>query len=241
MKEKKVRKRRRTKKEIEQAFNDEAIKLISAGGFSNLTVSNIIKNCEMEPAVFYNRYQDMAEFIDKFVRKSDFGLMDEGIPKSESIDRKGYADMIKNMFLSLKDNKVMQQLLRWELFEENDTTLHTAKLRESYTLPLVDKYIDSFKNAPYKIEVMSAIIIGGVYYLLLHARLSPFARVDVNTKEGEKQIIQAVEYLTDLLFENVTPYNQKIKDAAKKMKADGMDNKLISKYTDIPVEFLEKM
>lgn len=141
----------------------------------------------------------------------------------------------------LKDNVVMQQLLRWELFEENEITSRTAKLREFHTLPLVDKYLKIFKDAPFEIEVLSAIIISGLYYLILHARLTPFARVDVNTEKGQEQIFKAIDYLGNLLFESVYGVDNKILEIAKAMQGKGLDNDLIKECTQVPISILQKL
>lgn len=135
----------------------------------------------------------------------------------------------------------MQQLLCWELFEDNETTRRTARLRELHTIPLVEKYQRIFKDAPFEIEVISALIIGGIYYLLLHAERSPFAGLDVNSEAGYKQICNALEFLGNYLFDNVSGFDIKTLDIAKKMKEKGIEISLIEECTKVPLSILRKL
>lgn len=237
----KVRRKRRSKEEINEIINKVAVELIENGGFANLTVRNIAELAKIEPIVFYNRYPNIEEFIDEFVRKYDYWLADV-VKNDEKIDdRDEYIKILKNLFTSLKDNTVMQELLRWELFEKNETTSRTAKLREFHTMPLVDKYIKFFDKAPFEIDVLSAIIIGGLYYLILHARLTPFAYLDINTAKGQEQIFRAIDYLGNLLYNDVCNVNSKAMEIAKVMKNKGIDEDLIKECTNIPKDIIQKL
>lgn len=233
--------RRRTKEEIEELINKAALELIESGGFSNLTVRNIAELAKIEPIVFYNRYQNIEEFIDEFVRKYDYWLADVVKTYEKLTEKDEYNYVLKSLFTSLKNNAVMQELLRWELFQENDTTSRTAKLREFHTLPFADKYINYFGDVPFEIEVISAIIISGIYYLILHGRLTPFARVDINTTKGQKQIFRAIDYIVNSLFNDTSNADSKALEIAKAMKINGLDNNLIEECTHIPISIIEKL
>ena len=66
----------------------------------------------------------------------------------------------------------MLELLRWEIAEGNETTVRTAMLREMHTFPLAKIYEEKFKDID--ISAISALIIGGIYYLNLHRDRSKF-------------------------------------------------------------------
>ncbi|SFL50904.1 hypothetical protein SAMN05216357_1265 [Porphyromonadaceae bacterium KH3CP3RA] len=135
----------------------------------------------------------------------------------------------------------MQQLLRWEISNHNDTTRRTAGLREFHTIPLVEKYKEIFKNAPFEIEVISALIIGGIYYLVLHANLTPFAGIDVNSEEGHGKICKAIEFMGNFFFDNMSPFDNKILEVAKKMREKGIESDIITECTKVPKTVLQKL
>ena len=79
------------------------------------------------------------------------------------IQNLGYIGIFKDVHKSLQDKSVMLELLRWEIAEGNETTVRTAMLREMHTLPLANSYEEKFKDID--ISAISALIIGGIYYL----------------------------------------------------------------------------
>lgn len=238
---KKERRKRRTKQEIENVIDKAAVQLVKRAGFSNLTVRNIAEEAQMEAIVFYNRYSNVEEFIDEFVKKYDYWFTEVTKTVLPVSDREEYLHILKNLFVSLKENTEMQQLLRWELFEDNETTRRTARLRELHTIPLVEKYQRIFKDAPFEIEVVSALLIGGIYYLVMHADRTPFAGLDVNSEIGHKQICNALEFMGNYFFDNVSGFDIKTLDIAKKMKEKGIEINLIEECTKLPLTILRKL
>ena len=59
MTEDKKRKPRRTKADIADSIHQAAEDQIIHVGFTNIKVSDIIKHAKIEPAVFYNRYNNL--------------------------------------------------------------------------------------------------------------------------------------------------------------------------------------
>lgn len=235
------RRKRRSKEEIDEIINKAAITLIESGGFTNVTVRNIAEEAKIEAVVFYNRYSNIEDYIDEFVKKYDYWFTNVAKTDREINDKEEYLHIIKNLFISLKENKVMQQLLRWEISNHNDTTRRTAGLREFHTIPLVEKYKEIFKNAPFEIEVISALIIGGIYYLVLHADLTPFAGIDINSEEGHEKICKAIEFMGNFFFDNLSPFDNKILEVAKKMKEKGIESDIIVECTKVPKSVLQKL
>ena len=74
MNDTKTRRPRRSKADIEAAIQRAAIAQIKKKGFSLALVTDIVKRAKIEPIVFYNRYKNLDEFYDKFVKKYDYWL-----------------------------------------------------------------------------------------------------------------------------------------------------------------------
>ena len=168
----KERRKRRSAKDIKESIINAATHLIETEGFSNLTVTGIMRQAEIEPVQFYNRYDDLNKFIDEYVKKYDYWFSD--IVKSQkqsSNDKALYMNILVGLFQSLSENKIMQELLKWELANNNETSQRTAQLRELHTLPLCQKFSNIFSNTDIDIVTISALIIGGIYYPILHITL----------------------------------------------------------------------
>jgi len=160
MEEKKPKRYRRTKVDLEADIIKSAESLIKKKGFSAMLVTDLIKKARIEPPVFYNRYNNLDEFLDEFVRKYDYWFKDI-ISGSQfpTDDVNGYISIFKEVQKALSERSVMLELLRWEIAEGNETTVRTAMLREMHTLPLVKTYEEKFKGTGIDIAAISSLII----------------------------------------------------------------------------------
>jgi AcrR family transcriptional regulator len=108
---------RRTKIGIEKLFFDAATKIIEKHG---LTVTGIAHVATIEPPVFYNRYKDIEDFIEKYVRNYDYWLRDTINFISRSNNPLENMEIILNGLIdSLAENIPMQKLIAWEMNENN--------------------------------------------------------------------------------------------------------------------------
>lgn len=200
----KNKRKRRTKEEVVQNIMSAANNIIAEKGFLGLTATGLMKDSDIEPVQFYKRYSDLAEFIDDYVKKYDYWFSDTTKLQVDGENyREEYKQILSNLFLSLLDNKVMQQLLSWELSVNNETSRRTAGMRELHTLPLAERFDKIFEKSDVDIVALSSLIIGGIYYLTLHKNLANFSGIDVNTESGRERILETIRFLGDLFFERL--------------------------------------
>ena len=236
----KARRKRRSTEDIENSIFEAARQLIEDNGFSKLTVTGIMQFAKIEPVQFYRRYDDLNLFIDKYVRRFDYWLSDTVVPPGQS-DMKGqYINILTNLFNSLFENRVMQQLLKWELSDNNETTQRTAQMRELHTLPLCQKYADFFSSSRHDIIAISALIIGGIYYLILHDELSTFSGLNLKNEADRHRLLNAIRDLADILFYRYSVTKETL-DMITKMKNDNLPLNKIEYYTGVPVEIIERI
>jgi AcrR family transcriptional regulator len=236
------RRKRRTRNDIEASINEAATGLIEERGFHDITVTAIMQKAKIEPIVFYNRYNDLGEFTDDFVKKYDYWFSDVMKKIENKNDLKTqYASILGSLFDSLQANKMMQQLLRWEVSNNNDTTQRTARLREFYTLPLVEKYKKAFEGSPVDIDAVSALIIGGIYYLILHADLSEFAGIDIRKEDGKRKIHDALDYFSNQFFSTLSPVRTEAETIARKMREKGIALDIIAECTGVKASVIEQL
>lgn len=192
---------RRTKAAIIEDIKKAAVESVLKHGFSGSLVSEIIKKAKIEPIVFYNRYQNLDDFFSEFVKGYDYWFSD--VAKEANKQETSYSQfiaLIEGLQECMTEKSVMQELIRWEVAENNDITRRTASIREMFTLPLAEKYNDLFKDSGIDFVAIATIIISGLYYLYLHKDLSTFCNIDMNTDEGRNRINQAIKFLSEPLF-----------------------------------------
>lgn len=196
---------RRTKANIIEDIRKAAVESVLKRGFSGSLVSEIIKKAKIEPVVFYKRYKNLEEFFSEFVKGYDYWFSDvakEANKQETSYDQ--FIALINGLQEYLIKKTVMQELIRWEIAEDNEITNRTASIREMFTLPLAEKYDNIFKNSGIDFVAIATIIISGLYYLYLHKDRSTFCDIDMNTEEGRNRINQAIKFLVEPLFKNIS-------------------------------------
>lgn len=197
------RRKRRTKKDLENDIHNAAIKVISEVGFSGLTATKILQEAQADPPVFYNRYHDISDFIDKFVRLYDYWFND-----SISVDlKKGNAvknieDIVVGLIDVLYSNDCMQKLIAWELNEDNFITRRTSQNRDNNSASLIEYFNEEFKNSSVNFNVVLGVIIGGIYYLIIHRKLATFNNIDYTKPESLEMLKDNTRLMLRKLFDD---------------------------------------
>jgi AcrR family transcriptional regulator len=192
----KTRKPRRTKKELEDALWRTLEKQIIEKGFDNVTITELAQEAGFKPLVIYNRYKDIDELLEKYARKYDYWLRDIIKLNKKNTPKENFKKHIINLINELYDNPIMQRVLLWGLNDTHRITRRLASSRELDSVDLMDYFngkLDNFNN-------ICAIVIAGIYYLILQRRIATFCNTDYNTEHGKQTMIQTVEYMIDRLF-----------------------------------------
>lgn len=220
---------RRTKVAVDRDVMQAVDSLIEEVGFRNLTLTGVAERAKIEPAVFYRRFANLEELFDKYTHKYDYwmGGILESMPKNLTEDE-GLHWILETLIQSLYRNKGMQQLLIWELSEDNATTRRTAQLRELINEPLIRLLEHKFKDSGIDVNVISATIISGIYYLILHSKRSLFCDVDFNNKIGKERFKKGIAQLIDMLFEKLKN-EQELQRIATRLRAEGVSDEIIER------------
>lgn len=225
----KPRRPRRSKADIEEAIQKAATTQIKKKGFSLALVTDIVKRAKIEPIVFYNRYKNLDEFYDGFVKQYDYWLSDLIHASTADIHTEdGLAHMLEALFEKLLSDKVMTELLRWEIAEGNHITERTARLRELHTLELTEQYNGLLRHDDTDMVATATLVVAGLYYMILHKDRSALGGIDINTPQGKERIHKACRTVSSLFFRR-NDCERRIHDIASRMRAEGISEDVISR------------
>lgn len=237
----KAKRVRRTKIALEKDIMDAAKEVIEEFGFENTTASAIVQRAGIEPNVFYKRFENLGSLFEQFTQRYDYWLSDVMDIDSEHDDYgKFYHEIMMELARSLYRNKSMQKLLIWEVSDNNPITRRTAGLRESHSKILREKLEDIFRDSDIDIDVFTALLVGGIYYVILHRNVSTFCGVDFSSKEGKERFLATIKNVAIKIFENRLP-SPGVLEIAKRMKNNGIDGQTISSCTDLPLECISNL
>jgi len=230
----KKRRVRRTKITIERDVLNAVASLVEEVGFANVTLTGVAQRAQIEATVFYRRYANLEELFDQYTHKYDYwlGNLAEMMP-SDLSDEEAFKWILKNLTIALYKNKGMQQLLIWELSHDNQVTRRTSGLRELINEPLIRLLEYRFKDSGIDMNVICAMMISGIYYLILHRNRSKFCDVDFATKKGKDRLESAVEQLASILFGELKR-KQEILEIAARLRAEGVSESIINKCMALP-------
>jgi AcrR family transcriptional regulator len=235
-----VKKRvRRTKKELEDALWITLEKQIIEKGFDNITVAGLAQEAGFEPLVIYNRFKNIDELLEKYVRKYDYWLNDIFKLKKENTAKDNLKELLVGLINNLYGNEIMQRVLTWELNDTHKITRRMVLSREldySEVIQYFDSRLDNYGG-------IGSLMTAGIYYLILHCKISTFNHINFNTPQGKELMIETVTNMIDKLFppENISSTDNKTIDIAKKLLKKGVDKEIIKEATGLSIKEIDTL
>lgn len=231
---KKVRSKRRTNEQLDKDVLSKLEELVIKYGFGNINLSTFVKAAGIEPNVFYRRYKSMDNLYDMLAKQYDFWINNTiNVPSLNTLGpKKFFSETLKILFRNLSENKIMQKLLLYEMEVVNDTTKRAAATRDVMNLNLIVFYENIFAPAKINIKSVVAMLIGGIYYLILHKDCAKFCTIDFGTRDGEKAFTEGIDFLTNAIFDKLEAHS-KNKEAVHLMLQDGLSESKICKYLGV--------
>lgn len=238
-----TKRNRRSNYAVEKDILDAVALLIKEVGFSKITLPAIAQTANVNLSVIYRHFGTLDNLLDKYTHKFDYWLNNileatqiKDIDSSSTI----LQDMAERFIKSLSKDKEMQQLMIWELTEDNKSTRKSAQQRDltvEKAIPLYEKFL---ANADINPRAVLAIIVAGMYYIILRKKRSTFCSIDFSTRQG-KQLLADTMVKIIIYLSEYGEQNRDNKDIAKKLKEHNVDEQIIIESTGISKEELDKL
>lgn len=181
-------------------------KVIQKKGYPGLTAPNIATAAGVDKKLVWTYFGGVDNLIEEYVRQKDFwkfaakGFIEDLLKNPESIGKEGIDSLLQSQFETLHKDKVLQKIIHWELGETNKMLRNIADKREAVGEQLFAHVMPDFENTNVDLRARLALLIGGIYYLSIHARTngSTFCGIDINEDTGRERIERAIR---DLIFD----------------------------------------
>jgi Transcriptional regulator len=244
--EKKYNNRNRRKKaDLNSHLLEAAQEMIKEVGFSDTTVVGIASKANIQASVFYNRFKDLDDFFEKLVREYDYWFNDSIIIEENLSAIQNYENGMNRLIDSFIENEIMQQLIKWELTSKNFITQRTAENRENNSKYLINYFSKDLKNETVDFNVLTSLIIGGIYYLILHRNLSTFTSVDFSTKKGIGLLKSTINSMVRKIYgheDGIKNHEQlKIAKITRNLHDNGVGIEVIQKSYGLPIEVINSI
>lgn len=171
-------------------------------GFTKLGVNLVAEQAKMDKTAIYRHFNDFEELLKAYIEKQDYWLM--SLKDYENKEVESFEQLTKLFFEEqievLYKNKELQQLILWELADGDGIAAPITVKREIYSQNILNQSRHILEKQNVNFNFIIAIILGGVYYLILHKNTGAFCELDLQKKAHKDELIKTINWLIDILF-----------------------------------------
>lgn len=199
-----MKNKEQTKRKLIQALGE----LIKEYGFQSLSASKVARKAEVDRKLITRYFGGLNHLVEAYILENDYWMLFADhigeLLKSNSYPstKELITAVLQNQFRFFFNQKDMQRLILWELTFSSPmmTSIHHA--REAMGQKLFEWTDPHFENSAINFRAISAFIVGGTYYMILHSIYNggTFTDMDLNSEKGQEDILKAIGQVVDWAF-----------------------------------------
>jgi AcrR family transcriptional regulator len=185
-------------------------KVLKNKGYIGLTATNIAKAAGLSRRLITIYFESVDDLVETYVRNKDYwtaasGNAGEMIAGNKDGDTRKVIDyLLQNQLDYFYNNPEMQKIILWEISKKTKIMYEVCNDRErlgSKVFELTDKEL---KGKDIDIRAVSALLVAGIYYMVLHAKSTDtlFCEIDINKPEGMDRIKNAISVILEKIYDN---------------------------------------
>ena len=200
-----VRNKQRTKANIIAALG----KILKKNGFSGLSISRVADQAKVDRRLIYDYFGSLEGLVKEYLDANDYWKINPEnvgaiVEASRADSGKALAyNVLEDQFDSLIKNEEMRRIITWGLSEKLPSLKELDLKRENIGDQVLGEVFDGyFNNTDKNFRAMYAILMGGVYYLTLHAKMqeNPFCGIDLQQPSGQEDIKKALKQFIERAY-----------------------------------------
>ena len=200
----------KNKTETMQRLIDAVGRIIKNKGYKGLGLNAIAKEAEVSKILIHRYFGSVDQLVEAYVLKNDYWISKAGEVKIETsgkTDRESLKEvtikLLRGHFQYFNTHEEMRSIILWEITERTMLLNSICLVREDIGNLLLEKAEPLFTDGKKNIKAITAILVSGIYYMILHAKKnqSTICGIDVNSKIGEQEILDAIDQIVDWTFE----------------------------------------
>lgn len=184
--------------------------IIKTQDFDGLRISKIARLANVDRKLVYRYFKSLDGLLEAYIIENDYwmvfsDILKEILEEQNSLDLKELiAAVLQNQFRYFYSRPAMQRLILLEISKENRLLKSIHKAREANGQPILEATDPLFAGSTINLRAITALLIGGIYYAVLHARFNGgiISGIDINTEDGQLSILNAVNQIIGWAFDN---------------------------------------
>jgi AcrR family transcriptional regulator len=177
--------------------------IVKEEGFSGLKISTIAKKAEVDRKLIYRYFGGLNYLIESYVVENDYWMlfadnMKKMIQESKfTSSEQLITAVLQNQFKFFFTEKDMQRLILWELSADSPLMRSIHNVRETMGQKFLELTDLHFKDSTVNFRAVAALLVGGIYYTVLHTKFigGNFTDLDIATEDGQTEILKAIEQI----------------------------------------------
>ena len=200
-----VRNKERTKANLITALGE----ILKEKGFSGISAQSVAYEAKVDRRLIYDYFGGLEGLVRVYLNNKDYWKINandvDGIIQTarEDAGKTLAYNVLEDQFNSLIGNEEMRRIITWGLSEKspvlNELDLKRENIGELVLSEVMEKH---FAHSDKNFRAMYAILMGGVYYLTLHAKMqeNTFCGIDIQQAEGQEKIKKALRQFIELIY-----------------------------------------
>jgi AcrR family transcriptional regulator len=205
-KPKQIKNKELTKRKLIDAVGE----IFRKEGHTGLGVNKVAKQAGVTKKLIYDYFErDFDNLVEAYILETDYWMAFSD-QVQELIDRRSYTDsqklitdILQNQFRYFFLDKQMQKLILWEVSTNSPLMRSIHNARESMGQTLLELTDAHFAGTGVNFRAVAALLVGGIYYTILHTRFNGgiFSDIDIATEEGRNEMLKAIEMIVGWAYQ----------------------------------------
>lgn len=182
--------------------------ILAEDGWSGLGLNKIALRAGVDKKMIYYCFESYNNMIKTYIKSQDFwepvfrDFEINPVPGNKEIP-KFITSIFEHQFHSFFADRIMQALIHWQISEPNAILKDISEERElngSKIAALTDPH---FKGSGFNFRAILAIMLGGVYFIVWHARKNgtTVCGIDINKNDDREDVVRSLGQLVELVWE----------------------------------------
>src|SRR5690606_7129068 len=199
-----IRDKERTKDKMVQAVG----KVLLKKGYTGLNASAVAKEAGVDKSLVWTYFGNLKKLVEEYISQRGFWEFKAKdsienltvVPKE--VNEHDMAALLLFQFQALLEDEILQRIMLWGISEKKDFLRNLSDEREIIGEAIFKNIDPQFKDSNIDIRGILAILVAGIYYLVLHGKIngSLFCGINLNTVNGEKRIKESISQIISMAY-----------------------------------------